>query len=120
MVATRILIIEDDLDLAENLSDALTLEGFYVECCHESVQGEKLIRSGNFDIILLDQKMPVLTGIEILKKLKTDNIKKRIFIFSGRPSIEQVLQEEDVSDMVSGIVGKPVSFNTLLQIINEA
>ncbi|MEW5895837.1 MAG: response regulator [Candidatus Omnitrophota bacterium] len=119
MTAKRILIIEDDLDLAENMSDALTLEGFYVECSNDAPLGEKLIRSGNFDIILLDHKMPVLTGTEILKQLKADHIKKRIFIISGRPSIEQILKEENVFDMVSGIIDKPINFEALLEKINQ-
>jgi len=120
VVAKRILIIDDDRELCEALMIFFKDEGHFAECTQDSVKGETLIRDGNYDIILLDYKMPLPGGIDILKNLKADNIRKRIFIISGRPSVEQALKEEDVSDMVSGIITKPFNLETLLEKINGA
>ena len=99
--------------------ESLNGEGYSAECVYDAIQGEELIRKGSHDIVLLDYKMPALSGVDILKKLKSDNIQKRIFIFSGRPSTEQALKEEDLSDMVSGVIPKPVDFKTLLEKIKS-
>ena len=120
MAAKRILIIDDDRELCEALMIFFKDEGNFAECTQDSVKGETLIRDGNYDIILLDYKMPSLGGIDILKNLKADNIRKRIFIISGRPFVEQALKEEDVSDMVSGIITKPFNLETLLEKIKES
>ena len=120
MAAKRILIIDDDIELCEALIIFFKDEGHFAECARDSVKGETLIRDGNYNIILLDYKMPLPGGIDILKNLKADNIRKRIFIISGRPSVKQALKEEEVSDMVSGIITKPFNLETLLEKINGA
>ncbi|MGE5197325.1 MAG: response regulator transcription factor [Deltaproteobacteria bacterium] len=119
MAAKRILIIEDDLELCEELMDSLESEGYLAECVQDPIKGEELARDDSYDIVLLDYKMPLLSGLDILKKLKADNIKKRIFIITGRPSIEQVFKEGNLSDMVSGIITKPINFEVLLEKIKE-
>ncbi|MFA5351561.1 MAG: response regulator [Candidatus Omnitrophota bacterium] len=120
MPAKRILIIDDDIELCEELIDLLTDQGYFTEFCHDPVEGESLIRAGGFDIILLDFKMPSIGGLEILRKLKADNIKKRIFIFSGRPSVEKELKESGLTETISGVIAKPIDFNTFLNKIKES
>jgi len=120
VAAKRILIIEDDMELCEQMQEALTFEGFSVECAQDAVMGEALIRNGDFDVILLDYKLPLFTGVDILKKLKADNIRKRILIVSGRPSAERELKEGDVFDMISGMIVKPIDFEALLEKIENA
>ncbi len=120
MAAKLILIIDDDIDFCEQMKEALTFEGYSVEFTHDTKKGEKLIRKGSHDIILMDYKMHILNGADILKKLKADNIKKRIFMISGKSSIEQTLKDENVLDMVSGIIVKPINFKTLIDKLNES
>lgn len=115
MASKRVLIIEDDIELSEQLAEALQDESYFTDCCSDPVKGEGLIRNGDYEIILLDYKLPGLTGIDILKKLKADNIKKRIFLVTGRPSVERVIKEEYLSDMIGGIISKPIDFEGLLK-----
>ena len=114
MAAKRILIVDDDTELCEELIDSLNSEGYFVDWIQDSIKGEQLIRSGNYDIILLDCKMPLLSGLDILKRLKRENIKRRIFLFTGRSHIELALKEENLSGIVSGVISKPVRFEDLL------
>lgn len=120
MAVKRILIIDDDAELCEELMELLNAEGYLAECIQDAVKGEGLMRSDKYDIVLLDFKMPLLSGLDILKKLKADNIRKRVYIFSGRPSLERVFREADLLDMVSGIIAKPIDFETLLENIKRA
>ncbi|MFA5099385.1 MAG: response regulator [Candidatus Omnitrophota bacterium] len=115
MALKQILIIDDDKEFCEELMESLRGEGYAVECVQDAVKGEDRIRSGSHDAVLLDCKMPVLTGFDILKRLKADSIRKHIFMLTGKPYTQQVLEEEDLSDMISGIIAKPVDFDKLLE-----
>jgi len=111
------LIIDDDECLCDELAESLIAEGYSVEYTADPLQGEELIRNGDYDTILLDYKMPVRTGIDILQNLKTDNIQKRIVFITGRPSVEQALRQENLLSLVDGIIKKPIDFERLLEII---
>jgi hypothetical protein len=65
---------------------------------------EELIRGGDYDIVIPDYKLPLLGGVEVLIRLNADTIRKRIFTITGRPSVEQIVKEENLSDMVSAII----------------
>jgi len=119
MVGNRILIIDDDTELCEELMESFKGEGYSPAYTSDVVKGEGLIRAGDYDTVLLDYKMPALTGVDMLKKLKADNVRKRIFIITGKPFVERALREEGLSDMVSGVISKPINFEALLEKIKN-
>jgi two-component system response regulator CpxR len=65
----RILIIDDDRDLAQLLKDYLTAYNFDISCSYDGHSGLEQALSGEFDLILLDVMMPILNGFEVLKAL---------------------------------------------------
>lgn len=65
----HILLIDDDQELAELLSDYLAAEGFKVSCCFDGVSGLAQSYNDSIDLILLDVMMPGLNGFEVLKAL---------------------------------------------------
>ena len=65
----RILIIDDDHDLAQLLKDYLTAYNFDISCCFDGQSGLEQALEGDFDMILLDIMMPKLNGFEVLKAL---------------------------------------------------
>lgn len=119
MPSKNILIVDDDMEFCDELAEALKEEGYCPECVSDPVKGEGLIMNGAYNTVLLDYKMPFLTGIDILKKLKAKNIKRRIFIVTGRPFVDQMLRKEKLQDMISGVISKPVNFEELLQEIKN-
>jgi DNA-binding response OmpR family regulator len=120
MAAKLILIIDDDLDFCEQMKEALSFEGHSVEFTNDAIKGETLIREAHHDVILMDLKMPLFSGVDILIKLKADNIRKRIFILSGMPFAEQTINGKAILDMVSGIITKPINLKVLIDKINES
>jgi two-component system OmpR family response regulator len=111
----KILIVDDDDVLVEELVEFLKDNGFWVENTSDSSQGEKLINEREYDIYLFDYKMPGLHGIDLFKRVKTKNPKAVVFIVSGRPNIEKLLKEENVNNLVAGVIKKPFDEEVLLQ-----
>lgn len=120
MKNTRIILIDDDETLSEGVAFVLRDEGYSVMNTSDPLEGIKLIDKNVFDIALLDYKMPRVTGIEILKKIKEKNPETKVFIVTGKPFIENVLEEENVSHLVEGIINKPFKEKTLLNAIKSA
>ncbi len=65
----HILLVDDDIELTELLSDILTLEGFQVSQAYNGEQGLAAVNS-DIDLILLDIMMPKMNGMEMLKQLR--------------------------------------------------
>lgn len=117
MTAKKILIIDDDAELCDELSDIVAGEDYLVETVTDSARGLALIKKNIYNLVILDFKMPNLTAVDILKEVKEKNIKTKFIIVSGRPFLEAAIKKENLLDMVSAIISKPFNPETLLQII---
>lgn len=71
----RILIVEDDEFLQQIYTDLLTGEGYEVAVAREGNEGLARIMEGGWSLILLDMILPNLSGLDILKKMKTTSPK---------------------------------------------
>lgn len=74
----RILIIEDERDLAELLAFNLEKEGFTPRCAYDGIAGLEAAKSGNPDLIVLDLMLPGMLGTEVCKALRKDATTSRI------------------------------------------
>ena len=68
-----VLLVDDDVELAEMLGDYLAQDGFLVTTVHDGVSGVEAALSGNFAIAVLDVMMPGLSGIEVLRRIRADS-----------------------------------------------
>jgi DNA-binding response OmpR family regulator len=118
-MAKKILIVDDDAGLADEMADILRDSGYCVESAFDSILGFKLIHENIYDIYLLDYKMTGLNGVDLLKKARERNNNSTVIIISGKPSIELLLQEERVDDLVDGVIKKPFTAEVLLGTIQS-
>lgn len=68
---TKVLLIDDDVELADMLKEYLEAEGFEAEAVHDGEQGSVAALSGNYQIVVLDVMMPRLNGIDTLRNIRT-------------------------------------------------
>ena len=66
----KVLIIEDDISIAEIERDFLLIDGFDVTICTDGLDGYNNARTGQYDLILLDVMLPSMTGYEICKGIR--------------------------------------------------
>jgi DNA-binding response OmpR family regulator len=122
----KILIIDDDEEMCEELVDILEDEGFSVKVVFNGIAGKNNLDKEDFDILLLDIKIPGLSGIEILKDLKQKGKKIETIVLTGRPINEVITKygnkldkEEELLKYEKAVINKPFKVEYLLRIINE-
>lgn len=81
---TRILVIEDNRNLATGLRNNLEIEGYEVGVAGDGTSGLALARSTTPDLIILDLMLPGMDGYRVLKTLRDDGIDTPVLILSAR------------------------------------
>lgn len=69
----RILVIDDDVELCELLTDYLTQEGLQVETVHEGELGADRARSGDYALVVLDVMLPGISGFDVLRRIRASS-----------------------------------------------
>lgn len=88
----KILIVEDDVEISQLLSNFLTEQGFIVAQAHNYFDAEDKLISYSYDIVLLDITLPDGNGLQLLKFLKTQNIEAGVLIVSAKNSLDDKLE----------------------------
>ena len=88
----RILVVEDNLRLADTLEDALRAENYMVDIANDGLQGYEDAASGIYDILILDLMLPKMNGYEVLSSLRSDGNHIPVLILSARSELDDKLQ----------------------------
>ncbi|MDQ6423436.1 response regulator transcription factor [Paenibacillus sp. LHD-117] len=114
----RILIAEDEVHLAEALSQILKKQHYSVDVVHDGRDALDYAMSGIHDLLLLDIMMPELDGISVLKKLRGEGISTPVILLTAKG---------EITDKVTGLdhgaddyIAKPFSTEELLARIRAA
>lgn len=70
---SRVLLVDDDAELLNLLADYLARDGFEVTCLHDGEVGAREAVSGDYDIVVLDVTMPVMSGVQALARIRTSS-----------------------------------------------
>jgi two-component system response regulator CpxR len=71
--AQRVLVVDDDIELCQLISQYLGQEGFVVEAVHKGQEGVVRAISGEYDIVVLDVMLPGINGFEVLRRVRTQS-----------------------------------------------
>lgn len=88
----RILVVEDNLRLADTLADALRAKNYMVDIANDGLQGYEDAASGIYDILILDLMLPKMNGYEVLSSLRSDGNHIPVLILSARSELDDKLQ----------------------------
>jgi len=102
----KILLAEDDLFLRDIYQEVLVAEGFDVTQAIDGQQTLEKLKSGGWDLVLLDVIMPKMTGIDVLKnftKAQAKSLAKHIVFMSNSDETKEL---KDVLDMTDGFILK--------------
>jgi DNA-binding response OmpR family regulator len=104
----RILVIEDQTRLSDNIKQLLVDSGFAVDQAFDGQEGEFLAVSENYDCIILDIMLPELDGISVCKSIRGKKIKTPILMLTAKSSVEDIT--EGLDSGADDYLTKPFSF----------
>jgi two-component system, OmpR family, response regulator ArlR len=108
----RILIVEDELHLAEALTQILRKNNYIVDAVHDGEAGLDNALSGIYDLIILDIMLPKMDGISILKHLRKDGIGTPVILLTARGEISD--RVEGLDSGADDYLSKPFATEELL------
>jgi DNA-binding response OmpR family regulator len=108
----RILLVDDDRELAEYVRKGLEEENHAVTVCFDGSSGLRAAELTAFDIVVLDVMMPFLDGFEVTKRLRRQNVRTPILLLTARDAPEDVVRGLDAG--ADDYLTKPFSFEVLL------
>ena len=114
----KILIIDDERSIRRTLKEILEFENYEVEAVEDGISGVKEAKANSYDIIFCDIKMPQMDGMEVLTKLKNDNLETPIIMISGHGNIETAV--EAIRKGAYDFIEKPLDLNRILVTIKNA
>lgn len=87
----RILLVEDEAALVDIISTKLKQEKYLVDTSLDGEEGLEYALNNIYDLIILDVMLPKISGIEILKKIKENNIEAKVILLTARSALEDKL-----------------------------
>ncbi len=123
-----ILVIDDDEEICEEVSEILKDEGYEVTSSFDGLEGDRLAGSNHFDLILLDLKMSGMTGLDILRHLKEKKEDAKVIVITGSLAVDRMLKQkkvllEDKDSQIlkqaDSVITKPFDIEAVLVKIKE-
>ena len=107
----RVLLIEDEKELARALAKMLTKDGYDVDCVHDGADGLNFASTGMYDLILLDVIMPKMNGFEVLSEIRRRKLDTPVIMLTALANEnDKILGLDNGAD---DYVSKPFSFPEL-------
>jgi DNA-binding NtrC family response regulator len=108
----RILLVDDEVDFVETLSERLSLGGYNVKAVSSPLEAMPLLHSFSPNLVLLDIKMPEMNGIEFLKLIKKINPSIDVIMLTAFGNMN-FFEESMESGAIEYII-KPIDINELI------
>ncbi len=108
----HILLIEDDLDLSEAVSEFLELKGLSCDFAYSGDVGIEMVESNHYDVIILDVMLPHKNGFEVAKTLREQGFHTPIIMLTACDTLEDELNgfEQGIDDYVSKPCSMPLLY----------
>lgn len=112
MSARRLLIVEDDAEIAQFLRSGLSAEGYEVEARPDGQGLVENVAEGGFDLVILDRMLPDAEGVDLCRRLRAREPRVMILMLTARDALGEKL--EGLRAGADDYVTKPFAFEELL------
>jgi two-component system, OmpR family, copper resistance phosphate regulon response regulator CusR len=108
----RLLVVEDEVKLAQYLHKGLSENGHVVDLAHDGIEGRRLATGGEYDLVLLDLMLPGVDGFGVLAALRGAGKGTPVLMLTARDKVEDRVRglEQGADDYLV----KPFAFSELL------
>src|SRR5258705_1508509 len=87
-----VLVVDDERTLRFTLSESLSEDGYRVETASDGAEALERIDRGDFPLVLLDQKLPDMNGIEVLRKIKAKRPDAQVIVMTAYGKFENAVE----------------------------
>ncbi len=111
----RVLVVDDDADIRVNITDILNDLGYETAIAENGESALQCVRSGCFEVVLLDYKMPGMDGVTLcreIKKLQPSIVTIMVTAYAGSDGAKRAIDAG-----ARNVLRKPVDINDLLEMI---
>lgn len=115
----KILVVEDEKGTSMPVKEALELYGYEADVAEDGTEGMKRFRENTYDLVLLDLKMPKMTGEEMLKKIRQMDPYVYVIIYTNYREFEEIKELTNMG--IDGYINKGpnAELQELVDIIRE-
>ena len=113
----RVFIVDDDRDHAESIADILSIRNYEVEIAFSGEQGAARFREADFDLVLMDVKLPGMNGVETFFEFRKIRPGAKVMMMTAY-SVEQLVVQA-VENGALGVLRKPFAVSDLLETLEK-
>jgi DNA-binding response OmpR family regulator len=112
----RILIVEDEFNLADVIRKSLEKEKYVIDISGDGEDASYNIRSNIYDLVILDVMLPGMDGFEILKKMREEEIASKVIMLTAKSTLDDKL--EGLQNGANDYITKPFHIEELVARVN--
>lgn len=111
----KVLIVEDEKDLAKIYNEVFSMDGFEVINAYDGKQGLQMALEQHPDVVLLDIMLPIMSGLEVLKTLKSDPLTNAIPVILLTNVSDEAVVTQGFQEQADGYIIKATESPTQIK-----
>jgi DNA-binding NtrC family response regulator len=115
---TRVLVVDDEKRFADNMAKLLEVKGLRAERVYSGEEALDELRRRDYDVVLLDMRLPGLTGMGTLERLREANVSAKVIVVTGHASTDDAV--ELIRLGAFDYIRKPCKTEKILDLIDRA
>jgi len=112
----RILVVDDEVALAETLEDLLAFHGYEVKIADNGMSAQSLLNENEFDLVISDIRMPIMDGMQLLQHINEKHRGTPVILISGFSDYDEKSATEKGA---IGLVSKPMDIESLIKLVEQ-
>ena len=113
----RILVVDDDPYICHLSAEVLIRHGYEVDAAADGAAAWEALNAGNYDLLITDNNMPRLTGVELVKKLRAARMALPVILATGKLPTEALAQTPSLQ--LAAMLPKPFAVDELLDTVKK-
>jgi DNA-binding response OmpR family regulator len=113
----RILLVDDEHEVLNLNADVLVRAGYLVDTAENGASGWMALKANHYDVLITDNSMPGVTGLELIKKARSEDMTLSVILASGTVPAEELNRCPWLE--VSALLPKPYSIAALLRTVDQ-
>ena len=118
MEQVRILIVDDEEDLISTMAERLELRGFEVDTATTGEGGLELVAKSAYSVLILDVKMPGISGLDLMTRIKEEQPDLPVILFTGHSSLADA--QKGTQQGAFAYLLKPIKIDEMMNTIKNA